>query len=495
VKLQRAGAEQQVIAESRKGVAAAAIWACVAVLCMWLLVAIFLTIHLLLPGDGAQIVFDYTRISPEGLMVQPLDLAPAGLRAGDVVLAVDGRSVNDWLRAAFTGQWGQADATQQALNYTVRRNEQVRTVTVQLTRYPLVQLFARDWSVYVFLAYMAFVSLVVFVRRPQLGSARLFFMMSNAFLAASVMAFLTYQLSDLRWGWLVPSVLFVNIVLANFADSSLLHFALIFPRRQPLLARHPSLLVWVYLGWWLIFGGFIVIRRQAAPTLTALLQLSWQAGVFVFTAFLPIVIGLTLATYRNSSPVERRQIRWILWGETVGALPWAVALVAALIFQLPFRPLLWFLGLFLMVLPTAYCIAIVRERLFDIDLIIRRTAVYTLLTATLVITFFGGVALLQQIFRTATGQNSQLAIVASTLMIAVLANPLRRYIQNAIDGRFFRRKYDAANMLAAFGNNLRDEVDLDRLSDDLVAVVQEAMQPAQVSLWLREPARNRPVPH
>jgi hypothetical protein len=141
----------------------------------------------------------------------------------------------------------------------------------------------------------------------------------------------------------------------------------------------------------------------------------------------------------------------------------------------------------LMCLPIAVGVAILRYRLYEIDLIINRTLVYGPLTATLALTYFGGVAATQLVFRALTGQQQQpqLAIVASTLVIAALFNPLRRRIQAFIDRRFYRSKYDARKTLDAFSASLRDETDLDALNDELVSVVRETIQPAYLSLWLR----------
>jgi hypothetical protein len=135
-------------------------------------------------------------------------------------------------------------------------------------------------------------------------------------------------------------------------------------------------------------------------------------------------------------------------------------------------------------LPLATAIAILKYRLYDIDLIINRTLVYGLLTAMLALLYFGGVTATQAIVQRYTGQERlpQLVIVASTLIIAALFSPLRRLIQSFIDKRFYRRKYDARKILEAFSNKLRDEIDLETLGDDLVGVVRETMQPAHVSM-------------
>jgi hypothetical protein len=135
--------------------------------------------------------------------------------------------------------------------------------------------------------------------------------------------------------------------------------------------------------------------------------------------------------------------------------------------------------------PTAVGIAITRYRLYDIDILINRTLVYGTLTATLVALYLVGIVVLQRLFVFLTGQQSTLAVVASTLLIAALFNPLRRSLQSFIDRRFYRRKYDARKTLERFSARLRDETDLDALSDDLVDVVRETMQPTHASLWLR----------
>lgn len=191
--------------------------------------------------------------------------------------------------------------------------------------------------------------------------------------------------------------------------------------------------------------------------------------------------------FRRSRGEERQQLKWLVYA---GALTFVVTITAspAAPFNVPEAIDLVFGSLALLALPSipvAVGIAILKHRLYDIDLVINRTLVYGVLTVTLVTVYVSGVVGLQYLFRTLTGQESQLAVVASTLAIAALFGPLRRRIQAFIDRRFYRKKYDASKTLAAFGAKLRDETDLHTLSEDLVGVVRETMQPTHVSLWLR----------
>jgi hypothetical protein len=208
---------------------------------------------------------------------------------------------------------------------------------------------------------------------------------------------------------------------------------------------------------------------------------------------LTLVLGFVgaasvLVGRRNARGIERQQIKWLLYAS-------AIFFVGNFLKNTIFSPLggvswgLW-VGYLLVALgglggPIAIGIAILRYRLYEIDTLINRTLVYGSLTVALVALYFGGIVVLQRLFVLLTGQQSTLAVVASTLLMAALFNPLRRRIQSFIDRRFYRRKYDARKTLEAFSAKLRDETDLQTLNNDLVGVVRETMQPAHVSLWLR----------
>jgi hypothetical protein len=200
----------------------------------------------------------------------------------------------------------------------------------------------------------------------------------------------------------------------------------------------------------------------------------------------PLVIGCVgavaavIVRFRRSSGVERQQMKWFLYAAapilTFPVTDYLPGIVSDLVF-----------GWMLIGLPTAIGIAVFRYRLYDIDVVINRTLVYGALTATLVLVYLGSVVGLQLLLSPVVGESNQLAVVASTLLIATLFGPLRRTAQRFIDRRFYRSKYDARKTLEAFSARLREKTDLDRLDAELLAVVRETVQPEHASLWLQPP--------
>jgi hypothetical protein len=207
----------------------------------------------------------------------------------------------------------------------------------------------------------------------------------------------------------------------------------------------------------------------------------------VFSGFYAVgavgAVASVAVRYRRSRGTERQQLKWFLFAAapilTVPVADSLPGVVSGLVF-----------GWVLVGIPAAVGIAVLRYRLYDIDVVINRTLVYGALTATLALVYVGSVAGLQRLLSPVVGEGNNLAIVASTLLIAALFGPLRRRVQGFIDRRFYRRKYDAGRVVADFSERLRDETELETLSEDLASVVGEALQPAHVSVWLRAPERE-----
>jgi hypothetical protein len=211
-----------------------------------------------------------------------------------------------------------------------------------------------------------------------------------------------------------------------------------------------------------------------------------QVQTVMFTLIF-VSAGSLFVRWLRASGVERQQLKWFTYSSTLAIS--GVILTFTISDAIGALWLEWVGYVVLVVgfigIPISMGIAILRYRLYNIDFLINRTIVYGLLTAILVALYFCGIVVLQRFFVLLTGQQSTLAVVASTLLIAALFTPLRRRIQSFIDRRFYRSKYDARKTLEAFSAHMRDETDLNALSDDLVGVVRETMQPAHVSLWLR----------
>jgi hypothetical protein len=225
-------------------------------------------------------------------------------------------------------------------------------------------------------------------------------------------------------------------------------------------------------------------------------------GAVIILFFGGLIVGVFAQVYRYrkvSTPTQRQQTKWIVFGLVVTFITLILWTTLADLFplqpgvtRLAYNLSTGILAITFMFLPISVAISILRYRLWDIDIIINRALVYGLLTAALGLIYFASVVLLQFILNTIGGQQTAIVTVISTLAIAALFNPLQHRIQESIDRRFYRRKYDAEQVLAAFAETVRDEVNLDRLAGTLLTVAEDAMQPEHVSLWLEEQERRSP---
>jgi len=266
---------------------------------------------------------------------------------------------------------------------------------------------------------------------------------------------------------------------------------LLFPTGRLLSQRWLPVL---WLAWFAVIIQFLEVFRPGPldyfPEWDNPLGIEQLAGYYEISgALIDILIAalfficsvLLILRYRRAAVIERQQIKWFAFAASIVS----VGLIISLILT-PLPPMVeTVLGLSIYSsLLLAYAIAILRYNLWDIDLIIRRTLQYTLLTGLLALVYFGTILVLQNLVVRLTGQGSPVVIVISTLTIASLFNPLRTRVQEFIDRRFYRQKYDAGRALAQFSVIARDEVDLDNLTISLLDVVQETLQPEATSLWL-----------
>ncbi len=451
--------------------------------------ALFLAAYVGVPNDGTAI--ELVSVPHPGLAVH-VYRPDSALRTGDIVVAVDGEPIDAWLTRAIWSPWAPAPA-RSALDYTVVREGAMLTVRQPLRPPSLTAVLSNNWTTFFFLVYLELIGLLVFVLRPRLALAQLMLVFTGTLFTSSLMFFMGLPLSAFQTGWLAWLWVWGSIVVFGCLAGVGLHFAMSFPRPWPHWQGRQAWVPVVYAGVWLPFAATLLAGWWRPASASARWLLVVRASSTMAASIFPLITLAAILSYRLSgSDSERRQLRWLAWALVVGVLPWAVfsALPQALGQPALLPPLL--VGVLWCALPTALAIAILREGLFDIDVIINRSLVYGALTLVLALAYFAVVILLQSVFISFTGeQQSQLATVLSTLTIAALFSPLRQRLQRAVDRRFFRRKYDAARTLAAFGASLRDEVDLSALSQRLVEAVQDTMQPAQSWLWLRPPA-SRP---
>jgi hypothetical protein len=276
----------------------------------------------------------------------------------------------------------------------------------------------------------------------------------------------------------------IGAVMVGLGSSVVIFFLFLFPNGSfaPRWTRWFALVLSILI----VISSFVAIW----PNLEVI--------VFLLGAFVGL-LSQVFRYFRVSKPIQRQQTKWVLIGLsgpllvillwlTLGS-PVITEIIGLRLLDSPI-PITYVIPLFALLLPLTIAFSILRYRLWDIDILIRRTLVYAVLTALLLLLYFGSVVLLQQVFRGLTGQDSPIVIVISTLVIAALFSPLRSRIQNTIDRRFYRSKYDAQRALAKFAATARDEVNMDMLTTALLVTVEDTMQPDQVSLWMKQTSQQ-----
>jgi hypothetical protein len=411
---------------------------------------------------------------------------PSGLQPGDHLVAVEGIALAE---TGFPDLLSLKDSWRagNTVRYTVLRGEQTVELDVPLTHWDVGQYLRETQSaadLVTYLGVFAFlgISLLAFWRRPENPAAR-------ALLVLATIVLVLYLAVDLLPGMVIDEVfvaaayggfLFTGALFSLLLPPAFIRFALVFPEPVPFLRRRPWLAFAPYGVGLLVFGAFLA-QIYVFGWL-------WMATSTFITLALLIYSAITV-----HDAVGRAQLRWGLGGAIAG---FGFFFLTYLPVFLPVpAPVENFLnattGFGFGIMGIALGIAVLRYRLFDIDVIIRKTTSYAILTALLALVYFGSIVVLQRLLSPITGE-SDVAVVLSTLLIAALFLPLRRRVQAAIDRRFFRQKYDAEQVLAQFAATARDETDLDALTAELMRVIQETMEPESVSVWLRPAADQKP---
>lgn len=447
------------------------------------------------PSDGTAVAgIPPFSTNGSGIRVGVLDPTRTGVRSGDVVVAIDGRDVDSWAGAMF-----QPSAEQTAwhdgerLTYTVLRHGRLLSVQSVLGSYPLRTVLDLEWGPALFALAFLIVAAYVFVRRPADRLSIPLLLCASSLLTATL-GYLPNGLTDVLTAgvfWLyITTALAVHMLFA----ASLLHVALLFPRPHPVLAGRRWMVSLIYglpaLGLLL----FVPAARISTSMLVWIARWGLVHQLF-FITYLALVVVVIASTYRlRRDFATRQQIRWVVYGGVVAAGGTLLIQIAVLLGHAGLGANA--IGVIQLVFPVTLAVAILRYHLFDIDTIINRTLVYGSLTAILAAVYFVLVVAAGTLLQAMTGRASEqpLVIVLSTLLIAALFQPLRRRLQHAIDRRFYRHKYDAARTLAAFGASLRGDVELSQLATHLVEVVDEAMKPATISLWLNQSGHSSVIP-
>jgi hypothetical protein len=444
------------------------------------------------PTDGWMITGDTQSNPPQIIFEVRLSDAPTSLQSGDRLLAINGQTVEALLESQhnFTQlnppEW--PDGT--LLGYEIMRGEETLLLDVPIQRLSMWEYFIGGYR-HADLAGLAQIAgslaffltgLAVFLLRPGNRAAHALLFIGVGFLFNAVPA--NFSAPTLFYPDLPASIPLDTWTAA--INPSLMYLALVFPYPKLPLRRFPRLgVVLLYLPWILAFNLAYLLNLNDR-------QGYLQAAFAVYPVQVILMMLVTLVSLVHSAvtvrdPMGRSQFKWMLAGISsfvfIGVGGW---LVSAYLFPDTMQQGNWLLttiGWFLM--PICLAIAITRYRLFDIDVIIRKTLVYGLLSLLLGLVYYGGVTLLQGLLSDLSNQQSPFSIVISTLVIAALFNPLRRRIQDFIDRRFYRKKYDAEKALAKFAAAARSETDLALLTAELVHVVQDTLQPEGLSLWTK----------
>ena len=447
----------------------------------------FVWLHIASPSDGARIDLNQQPWRANGVAVTVLRDQPDGLRSGDIVVAVDGKSLESWAYALTDPsinrpQWHVG----QIVTYTVERGGVTMDVPVTLRPYPLDTIWQQGWSTIIFALVFAFIALYIVLRRPEERAPLALLVAAAGILGATTWSF-GLQVSDLVGGvgfWLYKATTSADFLLFYIAS---LHFTLIFPKRYGFLKRHRR---WI---WALYLTPFVLDALYLSATYfmssNVLLWLgNANAGENIMVVLLVVAITATIVwSYRSNRDEEtRRKIRWVVFGGLLSGLS------GLLLWELPGIVLGYplintnALGLLVLPLPLAIAIAILRDHLFDIDTILNRTLVYGGLSGLIAGIYIAIVAVLGALFQ-ARG-NLLISLVAAGV-VAMLFQPLRVWLQRIVDRLMFGERDNPYAVLSRLGQRLETALAPETVLPTIVATVAHALKLPSAAIAIKDGAR------
>lgn len=437
-----------------------------------------------LPSDGWQL--SYNDYSPPPLRNFAGDW-PTPLQMGDQIVAVDGlpvRGGDSQAPIAYNG-WQEG----QTVTYTIIRGGVLQEVDVTLHRLDRAGILRSLWDTMNYIPtewLWSLIAIVVFLLRPRSTAAQL---MLLAFVPHNITTKLFWAATTISHNFAPAPVYYLHLFISYFWGylffPAIILIAFRFPEPVFPLNRWPRAVTVLMFGVPLVLSLLSLVLKFAEVFIPITLII--QALLLVFA----LGSGFFNIRKLKNNPIAHAQAMWVLFGFALCIPPMLVVYLLDLFRVLRLADVGWLWEyFFILVLPVCLAIAITRYHLFDIDLIVQRTLQYSLLTLLLALVYFVGIVVLQSVFSSFSGiQNNEqvedTAVVFSTLAIAALFTPLRRRVQQFIDRRFFRSKYDAEQILAQFAVNTRQEVGLEPLSAALLTAVEETMQPEAVHLWMK----------
>ncbi len=443
--------------------------------------AAFVVLRLVTSSDGTQVPPRTWAWTGAGVLVQAQP--DSTLRDRDLVTAIDGVALGK-----SEGGWrAPVHRTGDRLVYQVHRAGQTRQVPVVLRRAEVTGRLLQAWGTILFVVALFAVVVYLYARRPGPATGGLL-VLGSGLLSSDLAIEIGVSAVDARGGPVLWLYVFNTQVVYLIGWTGLAAFVVLFPRPWSPLTRHRWLL-------WMVCAAPVALVLALALVASRGVGLTqWVGRVIAGETFISMAVlgtGIVVAMVRYltaTDPIGRQQLKWLAGGAFVsGSLALTVWFLPQLVFGEGLLPAEW-LGFSGLPLLAGLTVAVLRYRLFDVDRIISRTLAYGLLTVLL----GGGYAAVVLGLGQLLGHDSSLVVAAATLAVAALFQPARRRVQALVDRRFNRRHYDTTQTVAAFSARLREQIELDTLSAELLAVAEQTMQPTQVSLWLRPPA-GRPA--